>query len=353
MAQSKCNNSESRGFTLAEVCVSIAVLTIGLVAAAGMFGKVWGSTAYSEYMIQASTLASEKLEDLNRYPNGDPNVAVPNGTSAGSLSSDLDASVTSNGVTETVDYFDEVFVSAASGSVSETVATGTSPNYVYTTTTHSPNGSIGPVTGSTFPATLYSVRTPLDSRKQSRRWRRDHDQHVAHHRPRNRDQQLDSTARYLSDEFGAPMKKSIRIRAARLRRIAGFTLIEFMAAMGIFMVVGGAAFMLFRQDVPLFNQQQNLAGLNIGIQNAVTQIQQDVVNAGAGYYASIGLLSWPVGITIVNTTSSSGSPCQGTNYTYNSTCFDTLNIITSDPTVTAQHARAQRGCAHNVREHQQ
>jgi Tfp pilus assembly protein PilW len=133
------------------------------------------------------------------------------------------------------------------------------------------------------------------------------------------------------------MTKSIRTRATRLRRIAGFTLIEFMAAMGIFMVVGGAAFMLFRQDVPLFNQQQNLAGLNIGIQNAVTQIQQDVVNAGAGYYASIGLLSWPVGITIVNTTSSTGSPCQGSNYTYNSTCFDTLNVITSDPAVTAQH----------------
>jgi Tfp pilus assembly protein PilW len=133
------------------------------------------------------------------------------------------------------------------------------------------------------------------------------------------------------------MKKSFQLRAARLRRIAGFTLIEFMAAMGIFMVVGGAAFMLFRQDVPLFNQQQNLAGLNIGIQNAVTQIQQDVVNAGAGYYASIGLLSWPVGITIVNTTSTSGSPCQGSNYTYNSTCFDTLNVITSDPTVIPQH----------------
>ncbi len=101
------------------MCVSIAVLTIGLVAAAAMFGKVWGSTAYSEYMIQASTLVSEKLEDLNRYPNGDPNVAVPMARLQAAFR-DLDASVTSNGVTETVDYFDEVFFSAASGSVSET-----------------------------------------------------------------------------------------------------------------------------------------------------------------------------------------------------------------------------------------
>ena len=84
-------------------------------------------------------------------------------------------------------------------------------------------------------------------------------------------------------------KKSQNHRSAGIRRFAGFTLIEFMAAMGIFMIVGGAAFMLFRQDVPLFNQQQNLAGLNISVQNAVTQIQQDVVNAGTGFYSGTNL----------------------------------------------------------------
>ncbi len=140
------------------------------------------------------------------------------------------------------------------------------------------------------------------------------------------------------------MKNSFQRRADRLRRLAGFTLIEFMAAMGIFMVVGGAAFMLFRQDVPLFNQQQNLAGLNISVQNAVTQIQQDVVNAGTGFYSGTSLPSWPVGVTIVNTASSVGSPCQGANYTYNATCFDTLSIITSDPLTPAEHLGASGGC---------
>ena len=139
-------------------------------------------------------------------------------------------------------------------------------------------------------------------------------------------------------------KKSQNHRSAGIRRFAGFTLIEFMAAMGIFMIVGGAAFMLFRQDVPLFNQQQNLAGLNISVQNAVTQIQQDVVNAGTGFYSGTNLPSWPVGVTIVNTTSSVGSPCQGANYTYNSTCFDTLSIITSDPLTPAEHLGASGGC---------
>jgi hypothetical protein len=125
-----------------ELAISIAILMVGLVGVASMFGRIWGSTSYSEYMIQASTLASEKLEDLNRYPEGDPNVVVTSGTTAGSLTADTDASVTSNSVTDTVDYFDEVFMDPSAGSIAETVATGTSPSYTYTTTTHNPNGTI-------------------------------------------------------------------------------------------------------------------------------------------------------------------------------------------------------------------
>jgi hypothetical protein len=136
-------NGKTRGFTLLELAISIAILMVGLVAVASMFGRIWGSTSYSEYMIQASTLASEKLEDLNRYPIGDPDVVVTTGnTTAGSLTANTDATVTSNGLTETVDYFDEVFMDPSAGSIAETVATGTSPNYTYTTTTHNPNGTI-------------------------------------------------------------------------------------------------------------------------------------------------------------------------------------------------------------------
>jgi prepilin-type N-terminal cleavage/methylation domain-containing protein len=144
---------KARGFTLIELTISIAILTIGLVGVASMFGRIWGSTSYSEYMIQASTLASEKLEDLNRYPTGDPDVVVTAGnTTAGSLTANTDASVTSNGVTDTVDYFDEVFMDPSAGSISETVATGTSPNYTYTTTTHNPNGTITTATATSLTA---------------------------------------------------------------------------------------------------------------------------------------------------------------------------------------------------------
>jgi Tfp pilus assembly protein PilV len=139
MAQSKCNKEFSSGFTLAEVCVSIAVLTIGLVAAASMFGKVWGSTAYSEYMIEASTLVSEKLEDLNQFPNTDPNVAA-----GGSLSADT----TTGGIA----YYDEVYLSASTGAVTETQVIGGTPY----TITHQANGSIGTTT--TAPVTTSTIQ---------------------------------------------------------------------------------------------------------------------------------------------------------------------------------------------------
>jgi prepilin-type N-terminal cleavage/methylation domain-containing protein len=158
MDQSKSSNRAcrrqcaQRGFTMIEVCVAIAVLTVGLVSVATLFWKVWGGTSYSQYIAQAAVLASEKLEDLNRYPATDPDVAVTSGTTAGSLTSNVESSVTSMGITETVDYYDTVYFSMSGGSVSETVTSGTSPNYTYTTTTHSPNGEITVTSGSSLPA---------------------------------------------------------------------------------------------------------------------------------------------------------------------------------------------------------
>ena len=137
----------SRGFTMTEVAVALFVLAVGLASVAALLADAIGSTSRTEYMTQAATLASEKLEDLNRYPPGDPNVAVTNGTSAGSLTSDTSASVTSNGVTENVTYMDEVFYSPTEGAVSETVSgLDSNGNPSYTTTAYTPNGSIAPTT---------------------------------------------------------------------------------------------------------------------------------------------------------------------------------------------------------------
>lgn len=126
---------------------------------------------------------------------------------------------------------------------------------------------------------------------------------------------------------------------------AGFTLIEFLVAMSVFIVVTGAVFTLFRKDDPLFNQQQNMAGLNITLQNSITQIQVDAVNAGTGYYSGANIPNWPVGITIQNSATPVTGDCgDNTNFTYAANCFDQLNVITSDPNTNPQHLGAVGAC---------
>jgi Tfp pilus assembly protein PilV len=161
MAQSTCSEKcgrgkrRSRGFTIIEVLVASFILIVGLASVAGVVGSTLGSTARSEYMTQATTLATEKLEDLNRYPSSDPNVAVPNGTSAGSLTSNVLQDVTVNGVTESVNYYDEVFFSPTQGALVQTTSGfNSNGNVQYSTVTYTPNGTISsPVLSSTAPST--------------------------------------------------------------------------------------------------------------------------------------------------------------------------------------------------------
>ena len=56
--------------------MAAVILIIGLVSVAGLLGSTLGGTARSGYMNQAATLATEKLEDLNRYPSADPTIAA-------------------------------------------------------------------------------------------------------------------------------------------------------------------------------------------------------------------------------------------------------------------------------------
>ncbi|HEY2115808.1 MAG TPA: prepilin-type N-terminal cleavage/methylation domain-containing protein [Candidatus Angelobacter sp.] len=110
---------------------------------------------------------------------------------------------------------------------------------------------------------------------------------------------------------------------------AGFSLVELMVAMAIFLVVGGAAVELAKKHVPLFTSQQNQTGLNLAMRNGVAQMQIDVVNAGTGYYQGVNIPSWPIGITVLN--SAPGTGCfDAAKNTYTSTCFDTLNVIAMD-----------------------
>ena len=132
--QPRLNRHSSRGFTLVEVLVASVVLLIGVVSVAGLIGSTLGSTSRSGYMNQAASLATEKLEDLNRYPNSAPQVKV-SGTSVGSLTSDV--------ITGGVPYYDEVYFSPSQGGVEETTAgLDANGNTQYVTTTFTPGGQV-------------------------------------------------------------------------------------------------------------------------------------------------------------------------------------------------------------------
>jgi prepilin-type N-terminal cleavage/methylation domain-containing protein len=140
------------------------------------------------------------------------------------------------------------------------------------------------------------------------------------------------------------MKTPFSNRYARGSRTKGFTLIEFLVAMTVFTIVTGAVFSLFRKDDPLFNQQQSVSGLNMALQNSITQLQLDAVNAGSGYYAGTNIPNFPVGITIaenqvlgVVTPPAVGDCGDNATYLYHADCFDTLSIIATDPLNTPQH----------------
>ncbi len=117
---------------------------------------------------------------------------------------------------------------------------------------------------------------------------------------------------------------------------AGFSLLELLAALTVFLIVSSAAFGLFTQHQTLFNEEQNLAALNIGLRNAMSQLQTDVVNAGTGFYVGANIPDWPVGVTLVNNVA--GASCyNAATKTYTATCFDRLNIIATDPNTPPVH----------------
>src|SRR4051812_30541885 len=81
----------------------------------------------------------------------------------------------------------------------------------------------------------------------------------------------------VSNEHGAPVCNGVDdmrpISSSIDRRSAGFSLLELLVAMAVFMVIGGAAMQAFRVHVPLFTAQQNQSALNFTLRNAAAQMQ--------------------------------------------------------------------------------
>jgi prepilin-type N-terminal cleavage/methylation domain-containing protein len=104
------------GFTLIEMMIAIVVLTVGMLALAAFLSQMDKTSNRSRLMSTAALLASEKLEELNRFPLSDPNLKVVTGTTAGSLTDDSDPVIIGS---VPVSYHDTVAYSTGGGTVSE------------------------------------------------------------------------------------------------------------------------------------------------------------------------------------------------------------------------------------------
>jgi type IV pilus assembly protein PilV len=107
-----------RGFTLIETLIAMVILCIGLLSLAGLMSRTLIGSNQSRYISQATSLATEKLEDMNRFPSNAPDVGA-----GGSLTTDQ---TSPDG---TIFYYDNVQVSTTNGVISEvrnssTCATG-------------------------------------------------------------------------------------------------------------------------------------------------------------------------------------------------------------------------------------
>lgn len=156
---SRCNNPRAdRGFSLLEVMIATSILVVGLSAMAALGAVMLTRGRQARYISVAETLASEKLEDLNRYDLASQAICLPTGaTSEGSLLSSQPspgtgtATITCPGgaAAQVVSYYDMVSVdfvvggdcgNAGNGCFAETIYNGNTS--VYQTYYHSPDGVI-------------------------------------------------------------------------------------------------------------------------------------------------------------------------------------------------------------------
>lgn len=117
------------------------------------------------------------------------------------------------------------------------------------------------------------------------------------------------------------------------RAMRGFSLVELIVAMAAFLVVSGVAFSLFNQHVTVAMRQQNLSGVNIGLRNAMSQLQMDLAGSGEDLLSSVPSAgqSFSLGVIINNNVPGTAPACAPStadwSYPVQSACFDSLTII--------------------------
>ena len=115
--------------------------------------------------------------------------------------------------------------------------------------------------------------------------------------------------------------------------VRGFTLLELVVATAVFLVVAGAAFSLFNRHLALTTHQQSLSGVNIGLRNAMSQLEIDLANAGQNLLSTVPSAgqSFSLGVIINNNVPGVAATCTpgaGTwSYPIPSACFDSLTVV--------------------------
>jgi type IV pilus modification protein PilV len=165
MSQRKSRIKKSRataGFSIIEVMVALSILAIGLLGVAALIGSLISVGGQTRYASTANILASEKLDDLNKWPcnDGDSNVITcdDNLSTGGSLTG---PSVCATGDT----HCDQVTVSEAGGADYETQTTYDAEGVAQVATiVHTNTGCIDTPTNCGVPAPTASGST------YTRRW---------------------------------------------------------------------------------------------------------------------------------------------------------------------------------------
>ena len=158
------NTARARGFTILEVMIALGILMVGVVSVASLSSMLMTRGHQSKFLSLASMLASDKLEDLNRWDLDDPQVCAPGGAgTVGSLTADvLQTTTCSGGASASIAYYDDVSISLSNntadcpnsnaGCFAETISSQVNGANSFVTTFHSPDGVVTTATSTTAPS---------------------------------------------------------------------------------------------------------------------------------------------------------------------------------------------------------
>jgi prepilin-type N-terminal cleavage/methylation domain-containing protein len=124
----------------------------------------------------------------------------------------------------------------------------------------------------------------------------------------------------------------------------GFSLVELMIAMAVFVVVAGAAFSLFGQQASIATQQQSLSGVNIGLRNAMSQTEMDMAGGGGNLLAGApaNTPAFYLSVIVNNNMPGTAATCTPNTTTWAypiaSACFDSLTILSPNNSIVKQCA---------------